>query len=417
MEPLVTVVIDKLVHGGQGIGTLPDGKKVFVWNALPGEEVGVRLLKGKRGWAEAVAEEIIKPSPDRVEPRDEAYLSTSPWQIMTLEAENAAKQAILTETLTREKVAYDKPIELVAAGSPWQYRNKMEYSFWADDSGLHLALFNRGSHGKRIITGSGIARSEIDAVANRICAVLGQAGIRGSQLKTVVARCDQAGEVVAALFVKDEAFPRLESLAGLAKGISVYYSNPKSPASLATKELYSFGDISLADTVMGVPISYDVNSFFQVNLPIFELAAQRIKEATPDRSPKLDFYSGVGTIGIPVGATALIESDPHNIEMAKQNIGGRDITLVAATAETALDQISEQGSLIVDPPRAGLHAKVIERLRVARPEQIVYLSCNPITQARDLALLQDLYQIESITGYNFFPRTPHIESLAILSRR
>jgi tRNA/tmRNA/rRNA uracil-C5-methylase (TrmA/RlmC/RlmD family) len=82
MQTLQEVVIDKLVHGGQGLGTLPDGRKVFVWNALPGETVRVRLTKQRKDYAEAMAEEVVVPSVERVQPRDEAYLSTSPWQIM-----------------------------------------------------------------------------------------------------------------------------------------------------------------------------------------------------------------------------------------------------------------------------------------------------------------------------------------------
>ena len=412
-----SVKIDKLVHGGQGLGTLPDGKKIFVWNALPGETVKVRLVKGKKGWAEGIAEEILEPSPERLEPKDEAYLSTSPWQIMKFDAENRYKQEILGEAFAREKVDYSKPIEFYTEGPEWHYRNKMEYSFWGDEDGLHLALYHRGSHGKRIITGSSIARPEIDELANKICAVLDKAGIRGSQLKTVVVRCDQAGNTVAALFVKDENFPVLSGLAGLAQGVVVYYSNPKSPASLATKKLYQEGELTLTDTVMGTPITYDVNSFFQVNLPVFELAAKRIDYFTGGATPKVDFYSGVGTIGLPVAATVLVESDAHNIKMARKNVDWRQIAVVAATAETALEHIPEQGALIVDPPRAGLHAKVIDRIREAGTPTVAYLSCNPSTQARDLALLQDMYEIKTIEGYNFFPRTPHIESLVLLVKR
>jgi 23S rRNA (uracil1939-C5)-methyltransferase len=409
------VRIEKLVHGGQALATLPDGKKIFLWNALPGELVEPRITKDKRGHTEGIVEEIIEASPDRIAPLDDAYLSTSPWQIMSWEFENAQKQAILVETLQREHVKYDASIPLHHDENQLHYRNKMEYSFWGDEDGLHLALFNRGSHGKRIITGSSLAHPEIDDVANKICTVLNKAGIRGSQLKTVVLRASQAGDVVAALFVKDEKFPKLSELFGLCKGITVCFSNPKSPASVLTHELYSDGDTTLADLVLCTNITYDVNSFFQVNLPIFETAAEQIREAIKTSDSKVDFYSGVGTIGLPAEANTLVELDPRNIKMAKHNAKGRHIKIVQASAETALEYIPSEGALIVDPPRAGLHQKVIERIRDARPETIAYLSCNPITQARDLALLQDIYTIQSIEGYNFFPRTPHIESLAILA--
>lgn len=410
------VAIDKLVHGGQGIGTLPDGRKVLVLNALPGEVAAVRLTKSKSKYAEGTAEEIIKASPERIEPRDEAYLSTSPWQMMTYEAENKYKQQILDETFEREKVRFTDRIAFHANDQQWHYRNKMEYSFWADDDGLHLALFQRGSHGKRIVTGSSIARPEIDDTANNIRAVLNKSGIRGSQLKTVVVRCDQTGNCAAAIFVKDKTLPQLKDLANICRGLEVYYSDPKSPASIRTQKLYSYGEIKLSDKIMGRSIYYDVNSFFQVNLPLFEWAAKRIDYFTGNAKPKVDFYSGVGTIGLAVNATVLVESDPHNANLAKQNVDWLPIEVVQTSAENALEYIKSQGALIVDPPRAGLHPKITEKICQKRPPIIAYLSCNPITQARDLAILQQNYQIKSVEGYNFFPRTPHIESLAILAR-
>jgi len=96
-----TVDIEKLVHGGQGLGALPDGRKVFVWNALPGEQVRVRLIKQKRSYAEAIAEEIVVASPDRIEPEEANYLATSPWQMMTFVAENRYKAEIVRELFTQ----------------------------------------------------------------------------------------------------------------------------------------------------------------------------------------------------------------------------------------------------------------------------------------------------------------------------
>lgn len=413
-EP-VEVKAEKLVHGGQALCTLEDGKKAFIWGALPGERVRAKLFKSKKGYAEGVVEEVLEASPERQAPRDVAYLSTSPWQIMSFTAENTYKQEILAETFHREKVAYDRPVELTAVDQPWEYRNKMEYSFWGDEQGLHLALYHRGTHTKQIITRSSIARPEIDETANKICTILNTQKLRASQLKTVIVRCNQLGETVAALFVKDNEFPEIKELADVCKGVAVYYSTHKSPASVITKELYTYGDVALTDKIMGTDITYDVVSFFQVNVPIFELAAKRIDYFTGGAQQKVDFYSGVGTIGIPTNATVLVESDERNIEMAKKNVGQKSIQVIHATAETAVEQITQAACLIVDPPRAGLHSDVIKRIRETKPLSIAYLSCNPSTQARDLALLQDIYQITHIEGYNFFPRTPHIESLAMLS--
>jgi 23S rRNA (uracil1939-C5)-methyltransferase len=410
------VTIEKLVHGGQGIGTLADGRRVFVWNALPGETVKVRLTKTKKSHAEGIAEEVIEVSPHRVSPKDAAYLSTSPWQIMDMEAENRFKGEILTETLQREHVDYADPITVISGKNGWHYRNKMEYSFWADDNGLHLALFNRGTHQKQIVEGSSIAMPTIDETGLKILEVLNKHGIRGSQLKTVVIRANQRGQAVVALFVKDESFPELPELESICRGVAVYFSNPKSPASVLTRELYVYGEIVLTDTIRGHEISYDVNSFFQVNVEVFEMTLDAIAREV-STAPAVDMYAGVGTIGIPIGAQKLVEIDQYNIDMAKHNVGSRNIEGVHASAESALEHIDHDMTLIVDPPRAGLHQKVTDRILEILPPKVIYLSCNPITQARDLALLQPAYEIKSIQGYNFFPKTPHIESLAVLIRK
>lgn len=409
---LEEVIIDKLVHGGQGLGQLSDGRKIFVWNALPGETVGVRVGRKKRGYAEGFAEEIIVPSSDRIDPVDEAYLSTSPWQILNFETENTYKKEILAEAFEREKVILPD-FEFVSVGDPYHYRNKMEYSFWGDNDGLHLALFHRASHGKRVITGSSIARPEIDEKANELVAILNNNGIRASQLKTVILRVNKAGNVVMGLFVKDDKFPKITDLDELCNGISVYYSNPKSPASIITKALYGHGSIVLQDDILGTSISYNVNSFFQVNLPVFEKSLADIKAAVKGQKNIVDMYSGVGTIGLSVGAKALIELDEHNVSMAKKNDKAE---VIHASSEQALEYITPDACMIFDPPRAGLHDKVTDRILEVKPARIVYLSCNPSTQARDLARLSSEYSINSFSGYNFFPRTPHIESLAILEK-
>ena len=226
-------------------------------------------------------------------------------------------------------------------------------------------------------------------------------------------RCSQAGEVVGALFVKEELTMSSFTLPASLKGLDIYYSDPKSPASIASKKLYSFGDINLVDSISDINITYDVLSFFQVNLSVFELALTQIKKVIKSKKV-VDMYSGVGTIGLAVGASILVESDKNNIGHAMKNVGSTDTEVVHASSEKALVHITSDSTLIVDPPRAGLHKDVIARIAEVRPPQVIYLSCNPATQARDVKLLEENYRITYAQGYNFFPRTPHIESLVVL---
>lgn len=404
--------VEKLVHGGQAIGTLKDGRRVFVWGALPGETVEVRIVKQKRSYAEAMVESVLTPSKERVEPKDESYLSTSPWQIMTFEAEHHYKHMILAESMQREGVDIPHDFEYVPALKQWRYRNKMEYSFWGDDAGLHLALFRRGSQNKHILKGSSIAMPEIDAAAEAIRDTLQRSGVRASQLKTVMIRASQSGRVVAALFVKDKAFPKI-TLPDQLQGLVIYYSHPKSPASVATKELHRRGVCELSDELSGHTITYGVESFFQVNVAEFQRALSEMENWTHEDQRIVDMYAGVGAIAIPLGANALVEVEAHNIHYAQKNAPAQT-KVIHAFAEDAVKYIPHDGTLVVDPPRAGLHKDFVRGIMSELPARIIYLSCNPSTQARDIKLIQEAYSLTALHGYNFFPRTPHIESLALL---
>lgn len=421
---LERISLGHFVHGGQVIADAPDGVKLFVWGGLPGEIVDVRIIKKKRTYIEGLVVHIHTPSPDRVEPSEpETYLSTSPWQIVRAGAEKQYKDEILREVFKRESIDVFWS-EFIAFGGIDGYRNKMEYAFFGDEEGLHLAHFVRGAKTKRITEPylSPLPMDDVHAAADHVLRFLRQQNVRAGDLKTVVIRASQDHATVVALFVKNKKIRFGEDTP---KALKVYYSDPKSPASVPTELLQSFGGTTLIDTVDGHRISYDVLSFFQVNIRIFEQALLTIKSMIEsyrtmpgnERLEVVDFYSGVGTIGIVVGAQTLVESDQNNIEMAKQNTKGTEIKVIHAAAEQALSYIHPEQILIVDPPRAGLHKDVIARIREAKPNMVVYLSCDPATQARDVTLLEHEYEITYAQGFNFFPRTPHIESLLVLQLR
>ena len=393
---------------------------VFVWNALPGETVAFRVIKQKRAFIEAIAEDILVSSPDRVAPLDDIFLSTSPWQILSTDGEKRAKLAIVEELMEGAKVRVPS-INYHDSVHKLHYRNKMEYSFWGDDSGLHLALHNRGSHAKQIVNGSSLAMVSIDTAARSLIDELMRCNVRAGDLKTVVIRSNRRGDVAMSLFVKQEDFTRLRLPKGVG-GLNIYYSDPKSPASVATKPLMTYGSVDLEDELNGKVFIYSADAFFQVNLDVFEQVLEKIKAGIDlVAMPVVDMFSGVGAIGLSLGAkeVKLVEINKTSADYAVINAKNLNIKaqVVVIGSENALDLIPAQGCVIFDPPRAGLHRKIVDQLLIQKPTQIVYLSCNPATLARDLGLLQADYAINSLDVYNFFPKTPHIESLAILSRK
>lgn len=425
-----TLTLEKIVGGGQALGTLTDGRKALVWGGLPNESVTIRITKKKSHFVEGVVTEVLAASSERVTPLDpDSYLSTSPWQIMNFDAEQHYKAALIEEAFELHDIVLPNPIEVFSDAHTAQYRNKMEFSWYGDATAsgetLDLAWFVRGSSGKVPINDSALAHPAIMQLARAIRDILHTKGTQARALKTLLVRSNQQGDCVWQLYVKDQTFDALteEDMAHLpAQGGEVIYSDPRSPASRITKRLAAYGDIVLADHILGTEFRYATEGFFQINVPVYEEALRDMQHWMTGQAV-LDLYSGVGSIGLTIGGdhVTLVEINEDAVREMQTNITAlkreSSVTAVLAASENALDYITDDIIVIVDPPRAGLHQGVIDRLLDVCPPRIIYLSCNPVTQARDVALLAERYGIASHRGYNFFPRTPHIEHLIILDRK
>lgn len=423
--PIVTVTLEKIVGGGQTLATMDDGRKLFVWGGLPTEEVEVQLFRKKNSFAEGYVINVLKPAKDRIEALDPgSYVSTSPWQIMKFTSEQAHKATLIKEAFDLHHVELPGDTAVYSDDHEYNYRNKMEFSWYWDKETeqLDLAFFGRGTHSKVAVDGSHLAIDSINKTALAMRDLLRAHHATGFSLKTLLIRANQKGQVAMQLYVKSESFNPIREIdieALGVKGFEMIYSNPNSPASVITKRLQKWGDITLTDTINDVPFSYATESFFQINLPVYEQALLDMHEWVDPKKPTVDLYSGVGTIGLTIGAgdLTLVEINEGAVREMKENIDRlkiKNAQAVHAPSEKALDFISGDATIIVDPPRAGLDKTVVERLLEATPARIIYLSCNPVTQARDIELLSEKYAIKHHRGYNFFPRTPHIENLVIL---
>lgn len=413
-----TVQITKLVAGGQGLGELADGRKIFVWGVLAGEEVEVAITKEKKSFAEGVAVKVITPSPERLMPREANYLAHSPWQIMTMEAENQAKIAILREQFTREHLdANAIPAEIISTdGDGFGYRNKMEYVFAEHEGELMLAHIERASHARIATAESALAMPCINVAAQDLLAELRVLGAVVRDVDSLVLRANQQGDVVAALYINHPRYKKF-TLPTTLKALQVYFHNPRNHGKRGAKLVQALGDTIVTDTLLGKVFCYDVHSFFQVNVPVYKKALEHITSYATGRI--VDMYAGVGSIGLSVatGHVTLVELDSASVAMARRNAEGADAEVVNASTEQSLEYITGDVAVIFDPPRAGLHPRVVGRCLAVKPPRIIYLSCDPATLARDIALLSTDYDIADVTLYNFFPRTPHIETLVILDAK
>lgn len=379
---------------GQGIATNSDGKKIFLWNALPGETVTeYQILKQKSHLTEAVALKIESPNPHRVLPRDEHYLSNSPWQILDINYENSVKKQIIEELFSKLKTP---EITFEASDNEYFYRNKMEYSLYYDHETVKIypAIHRRGSHHKIPILTSSLENPAIYQRAMEIIEDLNTKQEDSRKYQSLLLRCNRQGEVSGGLYENYQPHPTFKNL---------------------------------TDKILDYEFSYSPNGFFQINLPEYEKVLRKIKNFIKDQNKVVDLYSGVGTIGLTVAGDknlTLVEVDKfahsellNNIKTVKSSTGNSNITGILAKSETIYDHITHDSTVIVDPPRSGCDTILIETIKQKLPEKLVYLSCNPITEVRDLEGLLDYYEIKSITGYNFFPHTPHIECLVLLERK
>lgn len=384
------IQLDKFVPGGQVLGTLSDGKKVFVWGGLPGEKVEIEITKSKKSYAEGFVTNVIANNPHRIEPKDDCYLSTSPWQIMDYDYELEQKAKLVVEAFFQQGIDLSD-IQVITDGNEYYYRNKMEYSlYWNNEKNLvELAFHRRGSHQKIAISKSSIEMPEILKRAKDIIDDINKQKLEARQFSSLMIRANQNGEVRSMLFEKNK--PHIK-------------------------------EKPLTDTILGHKYTYSPNGFFQINLPVYEMALEQMKNYISDGSV-LELYAGVGTIGLSTVDSqplTMIESDKDaykELENNAKNANKPNVSVVNAKSEDVLEYLNDDiYTLILDPPRAGLDSKVIEKILLDTPQTLIYLSCNPTTQARDIALLLEKYKIKLVQAYNFFPRTPHIENLIVMSR-
>jgi 23S rRNA (uracil-5-)-methyltransferase RumA len=424
---MINVKIEKLTLSGQGLGYY-EGKEALVWNALPGEEVEVEKIWKKQGRLEGVASKIIKTSPDRQDPKEpDHYLSCSPWQILSWEKENEWKEKIAADIFSRAGVNLpEKELKIITEGSKqFHYRNKMEYSFTLDDIGdISLAFFKRGQQQMVPIAACHLAHTNIIQRAQSILSWLNANPVSDEMCKSLIVRSNSKEETIAALFITEYFnFPELPQLSEQFRGFHIYYSRGESPASTPDKLIYSEGEDYLLERISGKKLKFGLLSFFQVHPPIFEKVLEDIEPWLDPKRTLVDFYSGVGAISLPLYGkykkAILVDESREAIQFARENISAHGFKKCEAKrerSENITNVISKHRQTIFDPPRPGLHPKIIKKVLEEKPFRIIYLSCNLETQAKDIKELRAEYKVSFFQIYNFFPRTPHIEGLCVLDR-
>lgn len=459
---LENVEITAVAAEGNAIARVDD-LVVFVPYGAPGDVANIKLDRKKRSYAEGHIESIVTPSPVRTTPRCTHFGTCGGcrWQHLPYEFQLASKQQQVVDALTRiAKVELPTISPIIGSGKIWAYRNKMEYTFsnkrWITWEQLRSGedVGDRSGAGFHI-PGAFDKVLDIeschlqDSLGDRIRLHLKQYGIehglpfydlRAQQgcLRTLMIRILSTGEVMVVVVfgenapevIKDtlddlrSAFPEITSL--------MYVVNTKLNDTIGDLDVQLHSGSEFVEEEMdGLRFRIGPKSFYQTNsLQAYELykVARDFAGLTGDELV-YDLYTGTGTIANFVARLARkvigIEYVADAIEDAKINSAVNGITnteFFAGDMKNVLtdDFVAEHGRpdvMIVDPPRAGMHEDVVNVILNATPERIVYVSCNPATQARDIALLDKLYRVEAVQPVDMFPHTHHVENVVKLCRR
>jgi 23S rRNA (uracil1939-C5)-methyltransferase len=417
---MTTVKFEKVVGEGMGLGYL-DGKVCFAAGPLPGEVAEVEVVKDKPGYAQAQVVRFIETSDRRQAPSEEHYLSCSPWQGVDYDYQLELKRGVLGECFARPDLKL--PVaELVPAPAQLGYRNKLEFSV-INGPAPALAFHARGSFPglTPLPRGCALGHADMNAAALALAKRAGELKLEDIQTITI-RRSELTGRLLAQMVLErppKRHWPELmvPDLSGLVVS--------RAQGRRDHLPIWKTGETWLRDRLGGVELGYPYDGFFQTNVPMFEQILTRIVAAVPDGATLVDLYGGVGTIGLAAAHKCRhvtgVEIAAASVEAALANAGrgGFSNYEAVAVAAGALDPgvLADANCVVVDPPRAGLERRTVEAILKAAPARIIYLSCNPATQARDLLLLAPDYTSGAVTGFDLYPGTLHLESLVILEHK
>lgn len=382
----LTLRIESLVFGGNGLAHGPDGRVVFVAYAAPGELVEALVEREYPDYIEAVVSRVIEPSPDRVEPPCPLFGECGGCQLqhMAYPAQLAAKEAIVREQLRRIGKLDDACVRpIVGAASPWAYRNHLRFS-------------------------TGKKYGDVGYISRR-----------GYGLLKVEA-CPIADPWV------NDLLPRLQGLGSGLHQVQVRHSaetgtflvNPEVPGAT-----FETGQRSYTEDLAGRRFEVSASAFFQVNHAQAEQMVRLVGEALPEEGRLLvDGFAGVGTFAVIFAGrferVLAIEESHSAAKDSERNLAqAPNVEMLVGKVEEILPGLEDRpDAIVLDPPRPGCAPPVLAAIKEFQPASVVYVSCNPATLARDLRILVDGgYTLDWVTPLDMFPQTGHIECVSRLS--
>ena len=442
---VVEAVICDYTTEGQGIAKV-DGCVVFVPNAIVGETCLIRIEKAQKTWAAGKIVEILQKSPHRLQ--RECPISSSCggcdfWH-MDYEEESRLKADRVLQALNRIGGESLTEMPILSAPTCTGYRNKAQYPVSQKTGRVYAGFFKAGTHqvveNDRCLIlpeeADDVKKIVLDYVNHYRVAAYDEETHKGLLRHIYVRRGAVSGQVLVCLVVNGKKLPHIEDLVERLQAVPGFTSlvlsvnTKKGNTVLGDEFITLYGPGYIEDTLCGLTFRLSPRSFYQVN----HHQAQRLYEAAISQAQitkddlVLDLYCGVGTITLAMAKAAgkvigveVIEQAVADAKENAQRNGIENAEFFCGDAGKAALELEAKGIIpdviVVDPPRKGLNADTIEALSRMSPRRIVYVSCDPATLARDVALLKEKgYVLQSAQAADLFPRCSHVESVVCLSK-
>lgn len=437
----IEIMIEDLTVEGAGIGRY-EGMAVFIPRALPGETVTAQIIKVTGNYAVGRMMQLHKAAKGRTQPFCPVFEQCGGCTLQHLDyAEQLRyKQRYIRECFRRiGSIDIDLP-EIVPSEKTCSYRNKAAFPVGEADDGINAGFFAPRSH-RMVIADCGIQKSVLNDVKNAVINWARQNGIKAydeerhtGTLRHIVVRQASGGDIMAGIVVRgkvDEAslVKALKNIPDL-KSIVLNFNREKGNAILGAESRVIYGDPYITERYEDLNFRAGLTSFLQVNHPqsakLYDIALRYADISK--RDVVFDLFCGIGTISLLAAKRAkrvlgieYVEEAVKNAQDNAQLNGIGNAQFLAGDAgemlKKAMDAAGTPDILILDPPRKGCDAALIESIIKATPRKIVYVSCDPATLARDAALLcAGGYEVKAVQGVDMFPHTTHVETVVLMSR-
>ncbi|MDH4161555.1 MAG: 23S rRNA (uracil(1939)-C(5))-methyltransferase RlmD [Nitrospirota bacterium] len=421
------VRIEKLVHGGEGLAHLENGKAVFVSGVLPGELVRIAVVSKRKGIFAAKPLEVLEPSPDRVDPPcgGEKQCTGATWPFISYPAQLRLKQEILLETIARSAGLHAmRTLPILSSPHKDHYRLRTQFTARMKDGTQRFGFFRQGSYDLVEVENGFLLHPLINSTLDAVRKIAESL----PPLAEMHVNASPAGEVHLLLFSEGDSFRPAESFFAKLKDLLPQVIGITGFA--RKKRAFSLGRNRLSLDVDGMTLHATEGNFFQVNWDQNKNMLRTVLDFADlsGRETVLDLYCGIGNFTLPLAKRAKsaigIESGFSSIDDARSNAtlnGLNNTEFIADDLQKGLKPLIERKLrpqvIVLDPPRAGATLTTLERILALLPKKIVYVSCNPSTLARDLKFLHLFgYRLDRLQPVDMFPWTYHIECVAEMVR-